>query len=906
MLNLTQDHIASNLADSNLIFERGCRLYEHGGYICVEEDRETGEFVYDVDGNYGDYTTRVRIVEDVLDYSCDCPYPRKGCKHTVAVMLDIRDKLEGCKDVTTHADLSATPTEEEYLTPEEIKEQALKDRKKRAVSEEFKIIPGDMYKGEHLLETVRGNQYQVTLHDPRKGVGHCSCPDFATNHLGTCKHIIFLSEMFGRKRGFINNVEKERFPFIDIFWDSNHNRPRLFNEMSTQETGDIADLLAENFDDRGCFFSGEPEKFLTFVARLKGDKRVRIQEAVFQKIDDRICSMQSEGIVDKNLPSLSFLKTKLYPYQKEGVDFGLHKHAVLIGDEMGLGKTLQAIALAVLKKELYGFNNILVVTLASLKEQWKREIERFTSEKAVIVAGTASKRQEIYTGDASFFKITNYEAVLRDVTIISRLRPDLVILDEAQRIKNFNTKTADAVKRLPRKHAMVLTGTPLENKLEDVYSIVQFLEPGMLSPLWQFAADHFMLSRKKKGRILGYRNLDLLHNKLKSIVIRRRKEEVLSDLPEEVVNNYYLNLTVEQAEIHAGYAQLLMPLLNKKFLTPLDHQRIMMLLLKMRRVCDSTYLVDRDTNISPKLKELEGILDELVIQNKRKVVLFSEWTTMTYLIAKRLSQNGISFVELSGKIPVKKRQALIDEFTHNPDCNVFLSTDAGGTGLNLQAADCVINFELPWNPSRINQRVGRVNRIGQKSRCVNVVNLITKNSIEEKILAGLQLKADLFEGVFDGGKDTVEFSQAKRTELLNRLRAMLGEEEGLFSEERASADEIPEETPHFLNPQALSKEEEVLVAYDAEEGEDTLTEAVDNRTHMIETCGNGERSPSGASKGPSPEKMEQVLNTGMQFISGLMEVATGRKMVPASEDRRMIRVNRETGEVTMKFKLPGF
>jgi len=906
MPNLTHDHIARNLAASNVIFERGVRLYEHGGYCCVEEDRETGEFVYDVDGNYGDYTTRVSIAGDRLGYSCDCPYPQKGCKHTVAVMLDVQDKLAGWGEAAAPADLPTTPTGEECLTFEEIKEQALKDRKKRAANEEFKIIPGDMYKGEHLLETVRGNQYQVTLHDPRNGAGHCTCPDFATNRLGTCKHILFLSEWLGRKRGFKKNVEKERFPFIDIFWDSDRNRPRLFSEMSAEESGDIASLLAEHFDNRGYFDSGQPEKFLTFVARLKGDKRVRIQEPVFQKIDAQIRSRQGEAWTGEDRPSLSFLKTELYPYQKEGIDFGLHKQAVLIGDEMGLGKTLQAITLAVLKKEIYGFKNILVVTMASLKEQWKREIERFTSEKAVIVAGTAPKRREIYTGDTSFFKITNYEAVLRDVTIISRLKPDMVILDEAQRIKNFNTKTADVVKRLPRRHAMVLTGTPLENKLEDVYSIVQFLEPGMLSPLWRFAADHFMLSRKKKGRILGYHNLDLLHEKLKPIVIRRRKEEVLSDLPEEVVNNYYLDLTVEQAEIHAGYAQLLMPLLNKKFLTPVDHQRIMMLLLKMRRVCDSTYLVDRDTNISPKLKELEGILDELVLQNGRKVVLFSEWTTMTYLIAKRLSQNGISFVELSGKIPVKKRQALIDEFTHNEDCKVFLSTDAGGTGLNLQAADCVINFELPWNPARINQRIGRVNRIGQKSRCVNVVNLITKNSIEEKIMAGLQLKADLFEGVFDGGRDVVEFSRAKRTELLNRLRAMLGEEEALIAEEPTSADEIPEETPHYLNPKALSEAEEGLVAYDAEEMGYTQTPANGDGTDEKRTPGTQNRTPAGASPEQSPEKMEQVLNTGMQFISGLMEMATGQKMEPSGDDGRLIRLDKETGEVTMKFKLPGF
>ncbi|MEJ2642636.1 MAG: C-terminal helicase domain-containing protein, partial [Desulfosarcinaceae bacterium] len=164
----------------------------------------------------------------------------------------------------------------------------------------------------------------------------------------------------------------------------------------------------------------------------------------------------------------------------------------------------------------------------------------------------------------------------------------------------------------------------------------------------------------------------------------------------------------------------------------------------MRQACNSTYLIDRSSHISPKLDELANILDELVVQNGRKLVLFSEWTTMTYLIARRLSEAGIGFVELSGKVPVKKRQALIDTFTSDPACRVFLSTDAGGTGLNLQAADCVVNFELPWNPARINQRIGRVNRIGQQSGCINVVNLVSRGGIEERIMAGLQLKLDLF------------------------------------------------------------------------------------------------------------------------------------------------------------------
>jgi len=896
MLNLSRDYIRQEVADSKPIYARGQRIYKHGSMVRRQADPETGVFVYHMDGNYGDYTIQIQLEAHGLQTSCDCPYPGKGCKHTVAALLDTHDIVNNWRQAVIRPD--QPQSEDKCLSPTEIRDLALKDRRKRARNEKFTLIEGEMLKGEHLVETRDGKQYTVTLHDPLLGKGHCSCPDYQTNRLGTCKHLLYLCAVIKKKRGYKKRITRERFPFVDIFWDSSRAQPQLFNERPEKEIGELIPLFEKYFDDQGSFKATIPGDLMHLVSESAGKKQIRIQESIIAALDRSLTEHQARELTAQPIPSLDGIRTQLYPYQAEGVAFALHRPATLIGDEMGLGKTLQAITLAVLKKELYGFRKILVITVASLKEQWKREIERFTDESAVVVAGTPKQRESTYFGDDSYFKITNYEAVLRDVTILTRFRPDLIILDEAQRIKNFSTKTAEAVKRLPRQHALVLTGTPLENKLEDVYSIIQFLDPQMLAPLWQFAADYFMLSKNKKGKILGYRNLEQLHTKLKSIVIRRRKAEVLKDLPEEVVNNYYIDLHQEQKEIHAGYAQLLAPLIHKKYLTPMDLRRIMELLLMMRMVCDSTYLIDRQTNISPKLKELEGIIDELILQNGRKVVIFSEWTTMTYLIARHLSDVAIPFVELSGKVPVKKRQALIDEFTNNPDCKVFLSTDAGGTGLNLQAADTVINFELPWNPARMNQRIGRVSRIGQTASCINVVNLIAKGSIEEKILAGIQLKTDLFKGVFDGGVDMVEFSLEKRNELLNELRKMMGEEEAPPISETRPGEEIPEDTPHFLNPEVLKDADKREVDFAAEEaaGSETLP--------LKEEASPATGADIIASQ--PPEKIETVLNSGLEFIGGLLEMATGQKIAPTQSEGKMVELNQDTGEVTLKFKLPGF
>jgi superfamily II DNA or RNA helicase len=891
---LTPEIIKKSYADSALIYERGISIYQNGAFVLKESDPAKGVFHYEVDGSYGDYTTQVAITGGRVDLSCSCPYPGSGCKHAVAALLDVRDILQRLKSAADEAP-RADGVKDPYLTENEIRRQALEDRRKRAQSERFTVSEGEMLKGMHLVQTATGKQYEVTLHDPAAGRGHCSCPDYAGNRLGTCKHLIYLTNFLRRKRDFKSRLAKEKFPFFDIYWDSEHDRPRVFHERRPADGNGLGKILAAHFDKKGFFKKENVEAFVPLLDELKAFKAVRVGSAVFNRLELLLQEQQLAELAQSVSHPAVQLKARLYPYQKEGVRFGLFKRAALIGDEMGLGKTLQAIALAISKKEVFGFEKVLVITPASLKEQWKREIERFSGEKAEIVEGGPMRRRAIYGGNGSYFKITNYEAVLRDVMLLARFKPDLVILDEAQRIKNFSTKTADAVKSIPRRHAVVLTGTPLENKLEDVYSIVQFLDPHMLSPLWRFAAEHFMLSRDKKGKILGYRQLDRLHAQLKPLVLRRRKEEVLRELPQELVNNYYLDLHYQQQKIHSGYLQSLIPLLGKKYLTPIDLRRIFELLTRMRMVCNSTYLIDRRTHISPKLKELEGILDEMVVQNGRKVVIFSEWTTMTYLIGRYLSEAGIGFVELSGKVPVKKRQALIDEFTANPKCRVFLSTDAGGTGLNLQAADCVVNFELPWNPAKVRQRIGRVNRIGQKSRCINVVNLITKNSIEEKILAGLRLKTDLFAGVFDGGADTVAFTREKRTELLNQLRGMLAEEPLLSPPSAVPSEEIPEDTPHYLNPKALAGSGDGALDVTAEENAAaTQPEAPEPDT---------ERAHQGLAE---PARMEEVLNSGMAFIGGLLEMATGRKIQPSAEDGRMLHVDRKSGEVTLKFKLPGF
>ena len=892
MYSLTKDVIKNEIADSNIIYKRGNSIFKLGNYYLEEADYENQSFKYYIDGNYGDYDVNISFIDSEIKYSCDCPYHSDGCKHTVAVCLDIIEHVNRYKATIETKKPTELVPDSDGLSYDEIKRLAIEERERRAKSEKFEITFGDTYKGEHLLTNVKGKEYIVTTHDPLNSTGHCTCPDFNTNKLNTCKHLIHINSHIKNKKNFASYVKKEKFPFVHVYWDSYTGKPRYYYDRKLPKA--LREEMPQYFDNDGVFCKEALADLYPLLEKLQGIKNIKIDEHVLWQIDNALFQQEVEEIKDKFTPDFSAVNIPLYPYQKEGVDFSLFRKSAIIADEMGLGKTLQAITLALIKKDIFNLEKVLIICPASLKEQWKREIERFTNEKVTVIDGTKENRQEIYKKNQDFFKITNYEAVLCDNLVIHRYKPDLLILDEAQRIKNFETKTAQAIKSIPHRQSIVLSGTPLENKLEDLYSIVQFANPDLLTPLWEFAAEHFILKKEKKNRIFGYKNLDIIRQKLNPLVIRRKKEDVLDDLPEQVTNSYYIDLTKQQLKIHQGYLMSLMPILNKKFLTPIDARRIQELLTAMRMVCNSTFLIDRKTNLSPKLNELEGLLVDLVLENKRKVVIFTEWTTMTFLIGKKLSELEIPFVEFTGKVPVTKRQSLITEFNQNPSCMVFLSTDAGGVGLNLQTADCVINFELPWNPAKLNQRTGRVMRIGQKSKCVNVINLVAKHSIEEKILAGLQLKQELFDGVFEGTTDQVEFSREKREAFINKIRAMLNEEPIALGKEASDSEEIPESTPHFLNPQVLSDEKLDITG---EEGVEEADEGVG------EGIKHDEMEPTQPTA--TPEKIEEVLENGMKFLSGLMTMATGNPLV-ADEQKKTISVDKATGEVTMKFKLPGF
>lgn len=666
---------------------------------------------------------------------------------------------------------------------------------------------------------VSGGRYRVAIRGDKPGVNYCSCPDFATNDLGTCKHIEFTLAKLQAKSGVKTLLKRGYRPvFSELFLDYSGRR-RVKLRIGTECPAGLlakARTLFKTGDDMALPESMQRRVDAFLKAAAKAGHAVRCYDdalAYLAELRDAAARRASIGKLypqGADSPALNqLLRVPLYPYQAEGALFALRAGRSLIGDEMGLGKTVQAIAAAELFARHFGVERVLVVCPTSLKHQWKREFAKFAGREARVIGGLRAVRQGLYR-EEDFCKIANYETLQRDLDLIQAWGPDLVIVDEAQRIKNWNTVAARALKRIKSPYAVVLTGTPLENRLEELISIVQFVDQHRLGPTWRLLHEH--QRRDESGRVVGYEGLDRIGATLSPILLRRRKSEVLEQLPERVDNTLFVPMTDQQRVHHDENGAIVTRIVQRwrksGYLSEADQRRLTCALQNMRMSCNSTYLLDQETDFGHKTDELMTVLEDLFEAPGAKAVVFSQWRRTHELIIRRLEARGWGHVLFHGGVPGDKRGALVDRFHEEPDCRVFLSTDAGGVGLNLQhAAATVVNMDLPWNPAVLEQRIGRVHRLGQ-TRGVQVVNFVAQASIEEGMLGILAFKQSLFAGVLDGGSSEIFLGGSKLQKFMESVEEVTRATAGMEVEATAEAepatptDTCIEPTPVETAPQA--------------------------------------------------------------------------------------------------------
>jgi ERCC4-related helicase len=703
-----------------------------------------------------------------------CSQCIQACEHVgAAFSLILEEKLS--------LGLAAPPKPRvpvESLSEEELVARALAERALRAKVEKMAVQTADAsrpWTDYTVTNRTSGKSYRVALRGLEPGVSYCSCPDFRTNTLGTCKHILHVLKKV--KRRFSPRALNKPYRRKHLALVLRYAEDVSLRLLTPEHMDDSITAIVKPLEDRPLDDVHELLKRLTQLQKLGQDVTVYPdaeefiqQRLILERLQDKSAAIRADPT--RHPLRTGLLKVPLLPFQLDGIAFAAAAGRAVLADDMGLGKTIQGVGVAEFLAREAEIKKVLIICPASLKSQWRSEIHRFCERDVQLVNGAAAERAQQYA-NACFFTVCNYEQVLRDILAIEPVKWDLIILDEGQRIKNWASKTSGVIKSLKSRFALVLSGTPLENRLDELYSVVQFIDDRRLGPGFRFFNKHRVVD--EKGKVLGYKNLAELRQGLAPVLLRRTRDSVKLELPPRTTEIVRIPPTDEQLGIHAAHMQVVATITRKKFISEMDLLRLQKALLMCRMVANSTFLVNKEPpGFSTKLDHLDNLFEDLFAEEGRKVVLFSEWRTMLNLIEKQLHDRNLEFVCLDGSVPQKQRQELVQRFQTDPACQLFITTNAGSTGLNLQAANTVINVDLPWNPAVLEQRIARAHRMGQ-TQPVQVFVLVTENTIEENLLATIAAKRNLALAALDPESEVDELDMVSGIEdLKNRLEVLLG------------------------------------------------------------------------------------------------------------------------------------
>ncbi len=470
--------------------------------------------------------------------------------------------------------------------------------------------------------------------------------------------------------------------------------------------------------------------------RLYGDEYL---ETMFKDLQQR----RTEHV--RALPY--YLQTVLRGYQKAGINWlEMLKHYHLGGilaDEMGLGKTIQALTIILSAPE---DTVCAVICPKTLLYNWAAEIEKFhTNITFAIVEGSKERRNELLNSPNIRLFIMSYSMVLNDLEDLKKHHFEWIVLDEAQNIKNVSAQRTAAIKKLSSSHRLALSGTPIENNMTELWSIMDFLLPGYLGNLKRFK-ENYLASEDDKGAKLS------LNRAVSPFLLRRIKREVLLELPDKQEQISWCKLNPIQEKLYLQIIEMVQKKLMPEGKESYSYVHILAALMKLRQLCNHPSLANEDilpeVSASTKLEQLLELVQES-IQSGHKVLVFSQFVQMLQIMRKAFDDLGIRYSYLDGK--TKDRVTPVQRFEQDPDLKLFLiSLKTGGTGLNLTAADTVILYDPWWNPMVENQAIDRAHRIGQTKK-VQVFRLISKGTVEEKILALQKSKLELFNDVIEGG-----------------------------------------------------------------------------------------------------------------------------------------------------------
>ena len=576
---------------------------------------------------------------------------------------------------------------------------------------------------------------------------------------------------------------------------------------------------------------------------------------------------------------------------------------------------------------------------------WLQSTDKcFAGAEVMMIEGFPTKRVELYE-QVCDYKIVSYHTLANDVRMLNQISTDIIIFDEVQRLKNWSTQIAKAARCVKSDYVVALSGTPLENKLEELYSVMELVDQYCLAPFYKFRERY--IRANETGKVVGYENLNEIGQRISPFLIRRRKAEVALQMPARQDKILLMPVTKEQLSMHtefkASVAQIIAKWQRFHFLSEGDSRRLLLLLGAMRMVSDSTFILDQKSRNDVKVDEVANIVTEAIQDDPTlKVVVFSEWERMARLIVAELQQRGITVEYLHGGVPSVKRGEMTERFRTDPDSRVFVSTDAGSTGLNLQTASLLINVDLPWNPAVLEQRIGRIYRYGQQ-RNIQVINLVSKGTIEERMIDKLRFKQDMLAGVLDGGEDAI-FVESNLNKIVSFLGEIIDKEADTYDEALADDDQEPDVIDDIddnfddddfddddfddelddlsiesqLFEEYYGNDEDDIDDEEADDEEDDNDEVVDEDSDADVDTPSEQTPPAadiqpdsqpthlstGASQSPAePPAPDSLIQQGMSFFAGLAQTLQS----PEATNRllnNIVKTDKESGQAYLNIPVP--
>lgn len=637
-------------------YQNGKKLYELGKCHLLSSTPNTYNF--EVDDNYQDFNVSLNFVDKKIESHCNCGAPHL-CAHIYASLQQTQQEMSRSFLVGTEEGL-------QYSREGMIK-RVLEERRNKASQEEFRIEFAENIHGEHQLYTSRNKKYELSFYDFEKNLGYCSCPDYQTNKLETCKHLIYAFDKFQQEMGN-NELPNQPYPFLEIFRHPLYDyQISWFYPQNIDK--DLENLLDAYFDENHIWRTNKWPEVHQFIEQAKNFKLIKIRPEVSQLIEAYFESESLAKIYEQDGLTKDVISPKLFPYQLEGAVFIASRKGSFLADEIGLGKSAQALSAGVLKIRYSNFNSVHIICPEELKTQWQAEISKWVPE-------------QIRTN----FTVFGMSEITNSGTC------DFLIIDEAQKIDDYESGLIGELNKLNYKHIVLVTDSKYESSLMKFHAVSTLIDKHMLTPLWELSYKHCLFDPNITDKTIAYHHLELVGKRIEKFYLRRERTAVLNQLPPANLMEISVALNPSLKTEQSHLAKNIVKLCKKNYLNKYDwvqfrdYLKLMMLISRFN--ISQQYIASK----TPKMQEfIHFSLHKLNAGHQQKVIVFAEGKDLQNQIVRALNEERLNAYLYADGIEKNENVQFIIT-AENPD-------------IEFSFAHHFVYFHIPKNPAYIEKRM---------------------------------------------------------------------------------------------------------------------------------------------------------------------------------------------------------